>query len=209
MSRPPVVLLHGFAGHAESWNDVALAGRETIAVTLFGHDPRAPVQAPVAFEGEVERVVAEIRLRAERVRLVGYSMGGRIALGVLATAPEIIESLVLVGAHPGLTSDAERRERRAADEVWARLLDPVGLGAMPSYWSALERATVPVELVVGALDTKFTALAERIVQRAPSGAVTLRSIDDAGHNVVLERAEVLSEILASELVAVSRSRGSA
>ena len=134
----PVVLLHGFAGHGDSWADVAsaLPGRPVDAVTLFGHDPEAPATSTIAFEEEVALVTERLAAFGRPVRLCGYSMGGRIALGVLARAPEHIESAVIIGAHPGLTSDVERRERRAADEVWAKLLEERGIHAFVEKWEA-------------------------------------------------------------------------
>lgn len=242
-----VVALHGFAGHAESWSAVgsALADRSFEAITLFGHEPTRPPSVIIAFEDEVDRVAAAIRGMGAPVRLCGYSMGGRIALGLLATAPELIESAVVIGAHPGLTSDVERQQRIAGDEVWVRILedegiepftakwqaqplfasqgrlpadrlaqqravrlrhDPhglalamssLGLGRMPSYWDALDRAHVPVHLVVGGEDSKFAALAARMKERLPSALGTVHVVEGAGHNVLLERPERLAELIAA------------
>lgn len=245
-ARVRVVALHGFAGHAESWSAVrsALGERPFEAITLFGHEPTRPPTATIAFEDEVGRVAAVIRSLGAPVRLCGYSMGGRIALGLLATAPELVESAVVIGAHPGLTSDVERLQRIAGDEVWVRVLEDegieaftakwqaqplfatqerlaperlaqqravrlrhdahglalamasLGLGRMPSYWEALDRAEVPVHLVVGGEDVKFAALAARMKERLPAALGTLHVVDGAGHNVLLERPERLAEVIA-------------
>jgi 2-succinyl-6-hydroxy-2,4-cyclohexadiene-1-carboxylate synthase len=251
----PIVLLHGFAGHASAWDDVvgdlARANRRASAITLFGHDPNIAVRSNVSFDDEAARVASSIAAIGEPVRLCGYSMGGRVALGVLARAPELVASAVLVGAHPGLESDADRRERAASDELWARMLeeqgietfvakweaqalfatqasapaerlarqratrlahDPrslacamrsLGLAAMPSYWDVLERLAVPLDLVVGAHDTKFTALAERMERASASGtsgasgrAARITRVPNVGHNVSLEAPAALATLLA-------------
>lgn len=246
MTGAPIVVIHGFAGHAESWRAIqaALPSSRVVPITLFGHEPSAPPSANVAFEHEVARVAEIIRGIGEPVRLCGYSMGGRISLGILGHTPELVTSVLLVGAHPGLTTDAERAQRIEADEVWVRLLesesievftekwqaqalfasqarldaatlaaqrsirlrhDPralalsmssLGLGRMPSYWSVLEEARVPVDLVVGALDTKFTALAMRMKERIAGDLGRVHSIPDAGHNVLLEKPELLAQLIA-------------
>jgi len=51
--------------------------------------------------------------------LLGYSMGGRLALHALLEIPHPWRAAVIVSAHPGLESDAEREARRAADAAWA------------------------------------------------------------------------------------------
>lgn len=242
----PVVVLHGFAGHAESWDTVvaALGERRVEAITLFGHDHALPPDGPIAFEDEVARVADRVRAVGEPVLLCGYSMGGRVALGVLARVPERVASVVLVGAHPGLGSDAEREARAIADELWVRVLvdegieaftskwqaqplfatqarldperlqaqrairlrhDPralalamtsLGLARMPSYWSVVAGAVVPIELVVGEHDAKFAALADRMQERMRPGLGRVRRISDSGHNVLLERPDVLVRIIA-------------
>jgi len=248
MTMPPGVVIHGFAGHADSWDAVRAALPEVTveALTLFGHDPTTPALHAIAFDDEVARIVRAIRALGEPVRLCGYSMGGRVALGVLAHAPELVASAVLVGAHPGLTSDAERRERAASDDLWARLLldrgisvfaekwqaqplfatqarlDPqtlaeqqairlrhdahglalamtsLGLARMPSYWHVFRGLQVPVDLVVGTLDTKFAALALKICERLTSGFARVVGVAGTGHNVLLERPELLAKILSSD-----------
>ena len=51
--------------------------------------------------------------------LLGYSMGGRLALHALLEIPHPWRAAVIVSAHPGLESEGEREARRAADAAWA------------------------------------------------------------------------------------------
>lgn len=238
---PPLFFLHGYAGHARSWSSVEglLPGRRANAASLYGHDPDFAVTASITFEDQVARIVEA--LPAERVRLVGYSLGGRVALGVLALAPSRIASAVIISANPGLASAEERRTRVAADAAWATLLlergleafveaweaqplfasqarapaaalatqralrlrhrpeslaramTSLGLGVMPDYTPSLARMDLPVDLVVGALDPKFVASAERMLTLLPRA--TLHTIPGAGHNVVLEQPAGLARVL--------------
>lgn len=73
----------------------------------------------------------------ERAVWVGYSMGGRIALGAAVLQPSRVAGLVLEGASPGLASEDERRRRRERDEARAAALEQEGLEAWVERWMAL------------------------------------------------------------------------
>jgi 2-succinyl-6-hydroxy-2,4-cyclohexadiene-1-carboxylate synthase len=85
-----------------------------------------------------EAVAAEIWRYAphEPLDLVGYSMGGRLALGFALTYPERVRRLVLESASPGLETDEERTARRAADEELAKQLEGEGVEAFVDRWEA-------------------------------------------------------------------------
>lgn len=58
--------------------------------------------------------------------LIGYSLGGRLAMHALLSSPDLWNGAILVSAHPGLTSDKERALRRETDRQWSErfLRDP-------------------------------------------------------------------------------------
>jgi 2-succinyl-6-hydroxy-2,4-cyclohexadiene-1-carboxylate synthase len=95
---------------------------------------------------------------------------------------------------PRAVQDAERarKYRHSADRL-ALAMRVLGLAAMPNLWPALASITIPVHLVVGELDLKFRALGQRMLAILPRGH--LHVIERAGHNVVLERPEVLARRL--------------
>ncbi len=128
------MLLHGFTGSAASWDGVA-AGLDgpALAAYLPGHDPRVPATAP--FEAAVDALAAALRgaFPGPPV-LCGYSLGARVALGVLARHPGAARRAVLVGAHPGLADPAERAARAAEDAARARRLREDGLAAFLADW---------------------------------------------------------------------------
>lgn len=93
--------------------------------------------------------------------------------------------------------DRQRRERLGHDpRELARALRILGLAQMPNLWPQLGRIAQPVDLVVGARDTKFVEIARRMLAALPRGA--LHAIDDVGHNVVLEAPTALARVLAGE-----------
>ncbi len=141
MTAHPAILLHGFTGHASSWDDVIRAlpaPEKTRAYTLVGHDgrPHDGEVSPNAFEREVSRLASLMSadLRGERACLCGYSMGGRVALVLLVRHPELFASAVIIGASPGLASSAERAQREASDEQWALMLLRDGVDRFVDAW---------------------------------------------------------------------------
>src|SRR2546428_7293167 len=75
-------------------------------------------------------------LGVEKSHLVGYSMGGRLALHVSARRPERVLSLLTIGAHVGLEEDA-RAGRRQGDEGLAERIERDGVEAFVNYWGSL------------------------------------------------------------------------
>jgi 2-succinyl-6-hydroxy-2,4-cyclohexadiene-1-carboxylate synthase len=110
-----VVMLHGFTNTGRSWDGVISALPEryrSLAPDIRGHGAAAGVR-PVTLGAVIGDVSA---LGPDSFTLVGYSMGGRVALHAALVLPERIRRLVLVGASPGLRDAAARAERQAADE---------------------------------------------------------------------------------------------
>lgn len=140
----PLVLLHGFTGSVEAWGETLLdalaSTRRVVAVDIVGHggsDSPDPVDRYA-----LDEVVADIRdvmdaLDIERAVWLGYSMGGRVALGGGLLCPDRIEGLVLEGASPGLPSEEERRERRASDDALATRLEEGGIERFVRAWMDL------------------------------------------------------------------------
>lgn len=132
------VLLHGFLGCPADWERLRsdLPG-PAAALEIFGHRRRAEASAPGDFEAEVDRLAAEIASRRlGRVQLVGYSLGARLALGLLARHPGCAAGATLIGLHPGLISPDERADRVRADEAWATRLESQGVDAFLADWQA-------------------------------------------------------------------------
>lgn len=123
------LLLHGFTGTPDSFAALAPAG--SVSPVLGGH-LGTPVQG--GYWDEVERLAA---LGRDCEALLGYSLGGRLALGILARYPERFRSAVIVSAHPGLVTEAERAERRAGDARFVQVLLEQGLEAFVERWQAL------------------------------------------------------------------------
>ncbi len=97
---PPLVLLHGFAGSAQSWNDVWRGlgtGRAVLAFDLPGHGGSIsyPGFGTVPFAAKV--IVRELDRRGiAKFHVAGHSMGGAIAALIAVSEPKRILSATLL-----------------------------------------------------------------------------------------------------------------
>jgi len=119
-----MILVHGFTQTAESWKPV-----------LDALGPDADALAIEVPEGlDFEATAAGLGLRGGVGTYVGYSMGGRLCLALALDRPDLVESLVLVSASPGIADPRERAARRAADERLAVEAERVGIDAFVDRW---------------------------------------------------------------------------
>ncbi len=104
-----------------------------LAPDIRGHGSAAE-REPVALEAVLGDLVGGA---PARFTLVGYSMGGRLALHA-ALAPALgprVQRLVLIGASPGVADPAERAERRAADERLADDVEAMTIEEFAERWA--------------------------------------------------------------------------
>ncbi len=122
MSKPTLILLHGFLGAASDWQPLSdlLPEINCVALDLPGHGHAQNQQLRHMADFPVW-LQQQLTLRhISQYHLLGYSLGGRLALQFAATHPAGLQSLLLENAHPGLNSPAERQSRAKADAKWAR-----------------------------------------------------------------------------------------
>jgi pimeloyl-ACP methyl ester carboxylesterase len=99
----PLVLLHGGLGSGEMFGPVrpALAEHhQVIAVDLQGHGRTADIDRPIDIRLMADDIAALIdHLELERPDLVGYSLGGGVALHTAVKYPDRVGRLVVASAH--------------------------------------------------------------------------------------------------------------
>jgi len=137
---PPVTLLHGFTQSGRSWRELIShmpPGWMWIVPDLRGHgETRTASGAPCSMDAcTADLELLWDHLSVAQTHLVGYSMGGRLALHVAARRPQRLLSLLTIGAHAGLDEDA-REGRRLGDEALARRIESDGLEAFVDHWGA-------------------------------------------------------------------------
>ncbi len=238
-----VVLLHGFACLPRMWRPLLgllpqWAERARCPL-LPGHGkaPRLPR------EGDFMALAAQQRaaMVAPRYVLVGYSLGGRLALAMALCEPRRCAALVLISAGLGLADDGARAQRRRwdaqqADNIerlglasfmhdWHRLplfdsqrrlpaatleeqhkqrlshtpaglawaMRNLGLGNMPPLGARLAQLKMPLTMVTGSEDERYTAMAAQAAWDKPR--IDHVTVAGAGHNVVLEAPQALATVL--------------
>jgi 2-succinyl-6-hydroxy-2,4-cyclohexadiene-1-carboxylate synthase len=234
----PIALLHGFTQTAACWGSFAdelSATHSMVAIDLPGHGGSGEVRADL--DQTAELVASSI----DRSIVIGYSLGGRVALHLALRHPQLVERLVVIGATGGLDSEEERKLRRVADESLADHLEDIGVdafldewlsqplfasltaeqsfrelratnsaaglasslrlcgtGTQESLWSHLGELTMPVLVIAGAKDEKFTHLGHRLVESIGTNA-SIQLIENAGHSAQLENPAATAAVIAEWL----------
>ncbi len=139
----PLVLLHGFTGQAANWRAQTATFAphfQTLAIDLLGHGQSAWPTDPARYRMEhcVEDLLAVFdQLALARINVLGYSMGGRVALHFAMAHPERVSALILESASPGLADPQEREARIQSDEALADFIEREGLAAFVERWENL------------------------------------------------------------------------
>lgn len=210
---------------------------------------RAPIDAPdLPGHGSEATLVADLPATADNLAqrygkgaYVGYSMGGRVALHVALSHPELVSHLVLCSATAGIDDPAERKVRLAADSTlagrireigldafldeWlaqpmfasfvatthdaevraantaeglASSLETAGTGTQQPLWDVLHNLSMPVLVVTGENDAKFTAIGRRLVDCIGENARHVE-VPGAGHAAPFERSAEFAALLSAFL----------
>lgn len=242
--RPALLLLHGFTGSHRSWEDLAPVWAEdfwVVAPDLPGHGATGTPESPrdLGLVATARRLASLLdRLSIAKATVLGYSMGGRLALHMALNHQSRISALILESASPGLQDVEERRTRRERDDAlaadieargldwfipyWAnqplfqrqseavreaenrvrwsqsahglaQSLRGAGTGQQESLWDELPALHIPVLLITGDDDCKFTVAAESMRKRCPA-AFWVR-VPHAGHTVHRDQPDRFREIV--------------
>jgi pimeloyl-ACP methyl ester carboxylesterase len=196
----PLVLLHGGVGAIEMFGEVLpllAAGREVIAVDLQAHGRTADVDRPIRFETMADDIGGLIRqLGLKSADVMGYSLGGGVALQTAIRHPQQVRKLVLVstaykrdGWYPEVLAGMAQMGPGAAEPMkqtpmyqayasvaprpddWPVLLTKVGELLRQDYdWSkAVTAIRLPALIVVGDADSIRTAHAVQFFELLGGG----------------------------------------
>jgi 2-succinyl-6-hydroxy-2,4-cyclohexadiene-1-carboxylate synthase len=178
---PTLVFLHGFMGSSEDWWSVIAALDKRffcLAVDLPGHGASLGLSPEdYTVEGATRSLLTLLdELDIDRTVLVGYSMGGRLALYFTLRHPERCAGLFLESASPGIEGETEREARRRADEEKAVRLESGGLAGFLYDWyrqplfASLSRHEGLVEAVIEARSQNDPAELARSLRGMGTGA---------------------------------------
>lgn len=176
---PALLLLHGFTGAASNWQPfVPLWSTcyQVIRVDLIGHGQTDAPQESSRYA--MEQVAADMvelldQLKIDQVHLLGYSMGGRLALSFSLWYPQRVHSLVLESSSPGLAEPEARKQRVASDQKLADWIEREGVEAFVSRWESIplfsSQQSLPEEV-------RLQIRKQRLQNRAQGLAASLRGM---------------------------------
>lgn len=247
-----IIFLHGFTGSSKTWVPIIEQLPDTvrcITVDLMGHgktDSPSDANRYIMYEQVMDLHELFQFLKITNFTLVGYSMGGRIALAYALAFPKHVKRLVLESASPGLQSEADRLGRITADEKLAKKMESEGLssfidfwqdiplfhsqkkldetklhsireermqqtvlglanslngmgtGRQPSYWSRLNELKVPVIIITGELDEKFTIIAKQMTEQIRY--CQHLEVSEAGHAIHVENPVQFATIIMEQVL---------
>lgn len=133
----PILFLHGFTGSSKTWDDFVSTWRNQyrlLTIDLPGHG-NTKTDKPIGMEDFCDHLALILEnFSIEKVHVIGYSMGGRVALSFAMMYPDKVASLVLESASPGLESPHEQLSRQVSDELLAKKIEEDGVHSFIDYW---------------------------------------------------------------------------
>jgi 2-succinyl-6-hydroxy-2,4-cyclohexadiene-1-carboxylate synthase len=109
----PLVCLHGFTYTGAQFNELS----KHIARPIIAPDLHPG--APLTLEGTLFAIEDVINVLGGPVPVLGYSMGGRLALWLALERPDLVDRLIVVSAGTGIADPERRAQRRATDRELA------------------------------------------------------------------------------------------
>ncbi|MDP4237459.1 MAG: alpha/beta hydrolase [Bacteroidota bacterium] len=171
----PLILLHGGLGEIEMFgpNIAALAkGREVIAVDLQGHGRTADIERPISVELMADDIAALIKfLKLGSTDIMGYSLGGGVALWTAVKYPELVDKLVVVSTpikrndfYPEILGMQEQMNAATAEQMKQTPMYQMyaKLAPKPEQWGQL------IEKIGAAMKKDFDLSAQVSAIKAPT-----------------------------------------
>lgn len=140
-AKERIVFLHGFTGSANTWDEVISYLPNTfelLTIDLIGHGLTSKPMDPERYTTEEQ--IADLHALFQKLQwsdftLVGYSMGGRLALSFASQYP--VKRLILESSSPGLSDEGERLNRKKSDEQLADRIVNDGLLSFVDFWEGI------------------------------------------------------------------------
>ena len=136
----PILIIHGFTGCGSAMTPLAelLHGRRIIP-DLIGHGrSESPASLGPYYLESISSQLSSLlsQLDASPASIVGYSMGGRIALTFALSHPEMVKSLALIGTSPGISDQRDRAQRLERDYQLGASISQRGISDFVNNWVA-------------------------------------------------------------------------
>jgi 2-succinyl-6-hydroxy-2,4-cyclohexadiene-1-carboxylate synthase len=193
-SRDPVTL-------AAVLHDLSALAPPRFTLAGYSMGGRIALHAALAFGARIERLVligaspglADPDERRAR-RAADEGLAGEIeGSSIEAFAERWARTPVLAGQPPEVLAAVHADRLRNQPAGLARALRGLGTGALSSLWDRLGSVGMPVALVVGERDEKFSAIAAQMASALPDAQVVV--VPGAGHAVHLEAPGTVAAVI--------------
>lgn len=128
-----IYALHGFLGLPSDWDNLDLP-KKAIDIFSFG-TPSADFSLQ-DWAKSFNQIISATTPHLNNI-LLGYSLGGRLAMHALVDNPSLWKGAVLVSAHPGLPDTQQKKIRLEQDEAWAQRFENEPWDPLMTSWNSL------------------------------------------------------------------------
>ncbi len=142
--NPTLLFLHGFMGNSRDWLPVAQYFKNDyycIMPDLPGHGKnlRLAMDDVLGYHSLAKGLLGLIEhIHTDQVFLIGYSMGGRLALYFAIHHAKQVQRLILESTHPGLLDQQARVQRAQVDEQRANQIQAYGIKSFVDHWYQMD-----------------------------------------------------------------------
>ncbi len=139
-----ILMLHGFTGSNNDWQfvtDHLIKNFNVITLDLVGHGKSSSPEELDYYK--LDSIIEQIlqvkkHFNLNSFSLLGYSMGGRIALNFALRFPHLINNLILESTTAGIEDENQRKERVKSDLELAEFIENNSIENFIDYWMNLD-----------------------------------------------------------------------
>lgn len=137
---PAIVLLHGFTSNLHTWDALTnqlKANYQVVRFDIIGHGKSDSPKELEPYTIEAQAMVLKeilMNLGILQAHILGYSMGGRLAISFSCMYPHLVSSLILESTTAGIKDKVERVARKISDEQLAKRIESYGIEEFVDYW---------------------------------------------------------------------------
>jgi len=187
-----IYALHGAVGSAEDWANLYIPEETIQHVNLWRFLMCCP--KPISEMG----TTINSDSTDKKANIIGYSMGGRLALHALLDDPNKWEKAIIISAHTGLINEKEKSDRLSIDAEWASKALSLEWKDFLKEWNQqdiLSKCQLPDRMSLKKWqrkDKKFTSIAENACKLLPDSKHKI--VPNVGHRIPWEKPEVFNQL---------------
>jgi len=143
-SKEIILFLHGFMGCTDDWLPIfeqLPAKYNYVALDIVGHGKSDPPSSSIHYT--LDSIISQIKfvkdhLTKDKIILLGYSMGGRVALNYAVTYPDDLKGLILESSSAGIKNEEDRQKRYEEDLKLVEFIETHSLEEFVEIWQDKE-----------------------------------------------------------------------